>query len=225
MKTIAIINAKGGCGKTTITLNLAVAATLAKRNAAVIDLDPQASSANRAENRKADLPVVLSAHASRLQHEMKRVADNGGDLLFLDTAPHSDSIALEAAKVADLILIPTATTILDIETIPKTLDLIRISKTGSPVFVVLNKVAALGREADEAAEAIAAFGAQICPVRIGQRVAYARSLITGEGAQEFEPEGKAAQEIEQLHKFISAQLQSFTTEGETDHVQQVRQRA
>ena len=72
----------------------------------VIDLDPQASAANWSDRRRAELPVVLSAHASRLSHEAMRVEETGGEILYLDTAPHSDSAALEAAKAADLVLIP-----------------------------------------------------------------------------------------------------------------------
>ena len=106
MKTIAIISQKGGSGKTTLALHLAVASAAAGRNTAVIDLDPQASAANWADRRKAELPVVLSAHARRLPHEIRRVREIGGEMLYLDTAPHSDSAALEAAAAADLVLIP-----------------------------------------------------------------------------------------------------------------------
>lgn len=223
MKTIAVISQKGGSGKTTIALHLAVASALANRNTAIIDLDPQASAAKWADRRPADLPVVLSAHASRLAHEMTRVADTGGELLFLDTAPHSDSAALEAAKASDLVLIPCRPAILDMEAITNTLDLVRTTKT--PVFVVLNAVAAQGQEAQEAAEAIAALNVEVSPVRLVNRVAYARALITGQTAQEFEPEGKAARDIEDLHTFICAQLNKITSEGDQSYDQQIRQRA
>jgi chromosome partitioning protein len=224
VKTIAVISQKGGSGKTTLALHLAVASVQAKRNTAVIDLDPQASAAKWADRRSAELPVVLSAHASRLSQEMKRVEDTGGELLFLDTAPHSDSAALEAAKASDLVLIPCRPAILDMEAITNTLDLVRTTKT--PVFVVLNAVAAQGQEAEEAAEAIAALNVEVSPVRLVNRVAYARALITGQTAQEFEPDGKAASDIARLHSFICAHLNKTTHKGATPHVQQqVRKRA
>ena len=106
METIAIISQKGGSGKTTIALHLAVASSNSGLNTALIDLDPQASATKWADRREKELPVVLSAHASRLHNEIRRVKETGGQRLFLDTAPHSDSAALEAAKVADLVLIP-----------------------------------------------------------------------------------------------------------------------
>jgi chromosome partitioning protein len=224
VKTIAVLSQKGGSGKTTLALHLAVASVQAKRNTAVIDLDPQASAAKWADRRSTELPVVLSVHASRLPHEMKRVEETGGEFLFLDTAPHSDSAALEAAKASDLVIIPCRPAILDMEAITNTLDLVRTTNT--PVFVVLNAVAAQGQEAEEAAEAIAALNVEVSPVRLVNRVAYARALITGQTAQEFEPDGKAASDIERLHSFICAHLNKPThKKGATPHVQQVRKRA
>lgn len=224
MKTIAVISQKGGSGKTTLALHLAVASVQAKHNTAVIDLDPQASAAKWADRRSTELPVVLSVHASRLAHEMKRVEETGGELLFLDTAPHSDSAALEAAKAADLVIIPCRPAILDMEAITNTLDLVRTTKT--PVFVVLNAIAAQGQEAEEAAEAIAALNVEVSPVRLVNRVAYARALITGQTAQEFEPDGKAASDVERLHSFICAHLNKTTHKGATPHgKQQIRKRA
>lgn len=204
MKTVAIISQKGGAGKTTLALHLATSSALQGRNTAIIDLDPQASAANWSDRRIAELPVVLSAHASRLSHEIGRVKDMDGDLLIIDTAPHSDSAALEAAKAADLILVPCRPAILDIEAISNTLNLVKT--TGKPIFVVMNAVAPQGSEAIEAAEAIAELGVGICPVQLRQRVAFSRALISGQSAEEFEPEGKAAQEASKLHAFMCAHL-------------------
>lgn len=210
MKTVAIISQKGGSGKTTLTLHLATAAALEGRNTAIIDLDPQASAANWADRRKAELPVVLSAHASRLAHEMKRVEDMEGELLIIDTAPHSDSAALEAAKAADLIMVPCRPAILDIEAISNTLDLVRT--TGTPIHVVMNAVAPQGNEAAEAAEAISGLEVGVCPAQLRQRVAFSRALISGQSAQEYEPGGKAARETQELHAFMCAHLNLPTGE-------------
>ena len=225
MKTVSVISQKGGSGKTTLALHLAVASCSDQRNTAVIDLDPQASATKWSDRRDADLPVVLSAHASRLHHEMQRVDETGGEILFLDTAPHSDSTALEAAKVSDLVLIPCRPAILDMEAISNTLDLVKT--IGKPVFVVMNAVAAQGKESEEAVEAITALNVQVCPVRLVSRIAFSRSLITGQTAQEFEPDGKAAHEIAQLHTFMCAHIQFFRDEHKevTEHVQQVRSSA
>lgn len=224
MQTIAVISQKGGSGKTTLALHLAVAAA-AGRDTAVIDLDPQASAAKWSDRREAELPVVLSAHASRLENEMQRVKDAGCEILFLDTAPHSDSAALQAAGLSDLVLVPCRPAILDMEAITNTLDLVRTKS--APVFVVMNAVAPQGHEAQEAAEAIAGLDATVCPVQLVSRVAFSRSLITGQTAQEFEPNGKAAQEITKLYAFTCTHLNKFNTDekGDIRHAEQIRKRA
>ena len=207
MKTIAIVSQKGGSGKTTLALHLAVASAAAGHRTAVIDLDPQASAANWSDRRNKELPVVLSAHASRLRREIQRVEEIGGEMLYVDTAPHSDSAALEAAQVADLVLVPCRPAILDLEAITNTLAFIRT--TATPVLVVLNAIAATGQDAAQAAEALSAHNVETCPVKLGRRVAFARALISGQAAQEFEPDGKAAREVAQLHTFVLERVQDF----------------
>ena len=207
MKTIAIVSQKGGSGKTTLALHLAVASAADGQNTAVIDLDPQASAANWSDRRQAELPVVLSAHASRLRQEVARVREIGGEMLYVDTAPHSDSAALEAATVADLVLIPCRPAILDLEAITNTLAFLRT--TGTPVLVVLNAIAASGQDTRLAEEALSTHQVETCPVRLGRRIAFARALVAGQAAQEFEPNGKAAHEIAQLHAFILERVQDF----------------
>jgi chromosome partitioning protein len=223
MKTIAILSQKGGAGKTTVALHLAVAAVQDHLNTLVVDLDPQASAAKWGDRRQAELPVVVSSHASRLAAVLDNAWANDGQLAILDTAPHSDSIAVQAARAADLILVPCRPAILDLEAIASTLDLVRA--VGKPALALLNAIAPVGTEADEAAEAITGLDAEVCPVRLVSRVAFSRALITGLTAQEFEPDGKAAREIHSLHMFICERVHMFNTTPGADHDQQVRKRA
>ena len=204
MKTIAIISQKGGAGKTTLALHLATAFSSGGLNAAIIDLDPQASAAKWSDRRELELPVVISAHASRLSHELGRIEEFGGELAILDTAPHSDSAALEAAKLANLVLIPCRPAILDLDAIANTLDLVRA--VNEKVLVIMNAVAPKGGETAEAIKAIEELNVSVCPVHLINRVAFARALITGQTAVEFEPDGKAAMEAERMHTFIRAHL-------------------
>ena len=216
MKTVAIISQKGGSGKSTLALHLAVASSR-ERDTAVIDLDPQASAASWADRREAGTPPVLSAHSSRLLFAMKEVEQAEGpqgSLVILDTAPHADRVALDAAKAADLVLIPARTTIFDIEPCLRTCELIATTKT--PQFVVLNGVAAVGSEADDSARTIEAQGFAVAPVRLVSRVAYARSLMVGQVAQEFRPNDKAAKETAALHTFMCIHLYASRKETRTD---------
>ena len=97
---------KGGAGKTTLAINLAVASELAASPAAVVDLDPQASAAAWADSRKAKAPVVVSAQAARLADVLATAREHGAALAIIDTAPHAEAAALAAARAADLVLVP-----------------------------------------------------------------------------------------------------------------------
>ena len=79
MDVIAVIAQKGGTGKTTLTLALAVAAQLAGKVTAVIDLDPQATASNWSDRREADSPVVVSAQPARLPHVLTSAEASGAD--------------------------------------------------------------------------------------------------------------------------------------------------
>ena len=84
----------------------------------------------------------------------------------------------------------------------KTADILAYLK--KPTYAVLNEVAPQGTVADEAARAITAqFSMAVCPVRLGQRVAFNRCLLAGQTAQEYEPGGKAAEEIRALMRWAS----------------------
>lgn len=215
MQTIALVSQKGGAGKTTLALHLAVAWQQAGRNTAVIDLDPQASAANWGDRREANLPVVRSAHASRLEQELEEVRRAGGEIVVLDTAPHSDAVILGAAKVADLVVIPCRPSILDLEALAGTLELVSI--TPVPVLAVLNAVLPHILDNDRAEEAIKKMGAMVCSVRVGRRVAFSRALLRGETAQEYEPNGKAASEISGLFQRVAELVDGGVALGQDEH--------
>jgi chromosome partitioning protein len=202
MHTIALIAQKGGVGKTTIAIHLATAFAAEGRATLILDLDPQASATEWKDHRAAEFPAVLSIQPSRLSKVMDEAKSIGTDVLILDTAPHSESTALEAARVADLILVPCQPTIMDLRAMSKTVDLLRLVR--KPAYAVLNGVPHQGSVADEAAQMIVdSFDLPMAPIRFGDRVAYSRCMIAGQAAQEIEPGGKAAGEVAQAREWIS----------------------
>src|SRR5260370_23159119 len=90
MKTVAIISQKGGAGKTTVAIHLAVAAEQRGMNTAIFDLDPQASAASWADKRKNPSPAVVSAQAARLPGLLEQAAAQFADLVIIDSAPNAD---------------------------------------------------------------------------------------------------------------------------------------
>ena len=194
MRTIALISQKGGVGKTTLAIHLATAFVAAGYNTLLLDLDPQASAAEWKDSRAEETPPVMAIPPARLSKVIENSQAIGTDILILDTAPHSEGTALDASRAADLILVPCQPSIMDLRALRKTASLLEHAK--KPTFAVLNGVSPHTAVADEAARAISEqFKLEVSPVRLGDRVAYNRCLISGQTAQEFEPEGRAAQEI------------------------------
>jgi chromosome partitioning protein len=87
MKTLALIAQKGGTGKTTLALSLAVAAEQAGKAPVIIDLDPQATACNWSDRRKADTPIVVDAQPARLPHALAKAIQGGIDFAIIDTHP------------------------------------------------------------------------------------------------------------------------------------------
>jgi chromosome partitioning protein len=200
MKTIAIISQKGGAGKTTLALNLAVAATRSGHQCAVIDIDPQASAKCWHDFRQDDAPVVVSAQAARLPEIIDAARQNGAGLVIIDTAPHSESAALAAARAADLVLVPCRPSLLDLKAITTTIDLAALAKT--PALAVLNTVPVRGGLKREAEVVLKGYGVDMAPLVLGHRVAFVHSLTEGKSVLEYEPTGKAAEEVLGLFKAI-----------------------
>lgn len=200
MKTIAVISQKGGSGKTTLSLNLAIAATASGQSALIIDLDPQQSAARWSRLRGAPEPVIISAHAPNLDDLIGKARVAGADLVIIDTAPKSEGATLAAAKCADLLLIPCQPSSLDLDAVADTVNIARLA--ARPALFVLNGCKAGSALVEQAADALTDYKLPIAPVRIGHRVAFVKSLTHGLGVIEAERNGPAAKEINQLYKYI-----------------------
>jgi chromosome partitioning protein len=197
MRVITIASQKGGSGKTTLALHLAAEAERSGETVVIVDLDPQASATGWKDSRDGDTPAVVSIAPARLEQALRTAREHGANLVLVDTAPQVESPTLAAARLSDLILVPCRPAILDLRAIGATLDIARLAK--KPAAVVLNAVPARGSLAAEAIEAIAAYDVPVAPVHLGQRAAFVHALTAGQVAQEYEPGGKAAEEVSRLY--------------------------
>lgn len=204
MKTIAIISQKGGAGKTTLAVHLAVEAVRCGYSTAVFDLDPQASAASWADKREAEEPAVVSAQATRLPSLLQQAEQQSADLVIIDSAPNADSASMAAARAADLILIPCRPAAFDLNAIGTTLSLASVA--GKSAWVLLNAVPPQGKLGEEAANALTEANVQVVPKMIRHLVAYSHSVNDGRTAGEFEPKGNAASEMKQLFKWVESQV-------------------
>lgn len=200
MKTIAIIAQKGGSGKTTLALHLAVAAQQSGQRAIVIDLDPQASATLWHKARQDKQPHVQPTHPAALETLLAETQKQGFDFAIIDTAPQADTPAVSAAEHADLVLIPCRPSVMDLRAMQNTLRLCALANVKP--YVVLTQIEPLGTLHEEARRTLKALQADVLPCGLGRRVAYHHGLIDGRTAQEYEPSGKAAQEVSILYKHL-----------------------
>ena len=204
MKTIAILSNKGGAGKTTLAIHLAVAAEAASKQTAVLDLDPQGSATTWSEARQAETPAVVPTHARHLGRVLSAADQEGADLAIVDTAPHSEATSLAAARATDLVLVPCRPTLFDLHAIRETLDIALLAK--KPAIVILNAVPPRGSFAQHARDAIATYNIQPAPYQLSHRVAYMHAIVNGITAQEYQPKSKAAAEINQLFHYLMTEV-------------------
>jgi len=209
METISFIAQKGGTGKTTLALSLAVMAEANGKSTLIIDLDPQASACKWGDRRNGAAPTIIDAQPSRLSQALAKAEQAGVDFVIIDTPARIEQAAAEAAKVSDIVIIPCKPSIYDVETLQTTIDLV-LSRAKRPPVVVLNAVSHQGSRHKQAAEAARSIGIAVCPAHIGQRVAFEYAAQLGQAVTEFEPEGRAASEVQQLYTSICRILDTAT---------------
>lgn len=205
MPTIAIISQKGGAGKTTLALHLAAAAQGAGRIALVVDTDPQATASQWASWRQDAPPEVIDSPPPRLAAKVAAALGQGADLVVIDTPPHADSAARAAAEIADLILIPCRPSAFDLAAIQTSAKLAQLLR--KPAFVVFTAGPPNApRVYEEAGELVDGYGTPPCPVVLPDRAAYRHASAEGRSVTEFEPDGKAANDVRDLYKWTCRQL-------------------
>jgi chromosome partitioning protein len=201
MKTLAILAQKGGSGKTTLAVHMAVCATQRKLKTAIIDIDPQGSAFQWNQSRPDDKKLsAVRADISQLAGLIEKAKAGGIDLAIIDTAPHSNDAAAIVARLADFILIPCRPARFDLDAIASTLDIAKVANT--PAAVVIN-AAPRGKLAEEARAALMRQGVTVLKPVLHQRAAYSHAVIDGRSVHEYEPKGTAAAEIEELYHHIT----------------------
>jgi len=212
--TIAVVNQKGGVGKSTLSTNLAAAAHLSGLRTLILDLDSQGSAldwyAERKEGSKLDgLTVARSDKALTLPRF--RELTSGYQVAILDGPPRLGDITRAAALASDVALIPLRPGAFDWWACSDTLTLLDSADTirteiGRPpirrVFI-LNAADERTRLARAALDALGQVG-ELAPVTIASRVVYAEAATAGEAVMTIAPDGPAADEIGRLWKALAS---------------------
>lgn len=204
MKILAFVGQKGGSGKTTLVVHIAVAAYQAGMKVLVVDTDPQGSATVWGNARKADEPMVVTVAASELDRVLGMGRAERVELAIIDTAPHAAPEAARIARTADLVLIPCRPTAFDLSAAENAAAIAKAAKV--PAAFVLSACPPRAPEIGEARKALAEYGLPVAPMEITERRAFSRAIATGLSVTEFETDGRAAAETRALWAWIRTQL-------------------
>lgn len=206
MHVVTLASQKGGAGKSTFAVNLAVLADQECGPALLVDTDPQGSLRVWRTLRDSKRPMLISCGADRLD-EVISVAQRSGrvDWVFIDGPPHNDQDIAAMMRAADLVVVPARPAVFDLAAAAATVEMAR--RVRSPFFVALNAAPpkrgiAEASPVTQARRAINAMNAPLWSGAITQRSAYIQALSAGQAVTEFEPNGAAAQEIRQLWRGV-----------------------
>jgi len=198
---VAVVNQKGGAGKTTIALNLAAALAEKGDRILLIDADPQQTAQDWAAVREAPPSFQIVGMSKPILHRdlPKLAADY--DHVIIDGAPRNYEVARSAIGAADLVLIPVQPSGTDFwasrETVKLAQEMHSFKETQKSVFMVSRRINRTSLS-ESVAEALADFGLPILKAATSQRVAYAEAMTAGMTVIESQPKGQAADEIRAL---------------------------
>jgi chromosome partitioning protein len=207
MKAITFVTQKGGSGKSTLCISLAVAAQEAGQSVCILEMDRQATVTDWAEHRKADTPEVAQIDATQLDDIMNRLRESDFDYVFIDTPGVDSPGTLAAIRAADLCVIPCRPTPADLRAFKPTLAAIyRLEKKFA---FILNQTPPRSYRVRDAADGLAVLGV-LPDVNIVTRNDHQDALGMGQGVTEFNPTGQAASEIRRLWTWIERRSQGQT---------------
>jgi chromosome partitioning protein len=208
MHVIAVLNQKGGSGKTTIATHLARALQLDGVDVLLVDSDPQGSARDWAAVRE-DQPVpVVGIDRPTIDRDLKSIAKK--DFVVIDGAPQAADLAVSAIKAATFILIPVQPSPYDIWATADLVELVkqRIEVTDGKLQAafVVSRAIKNTKIGAEVTGALDDYGLPILESRITQRVSYPTTAASGTTVLDTEPQGDAAREIRALVAEIRQKL-------------------
>jgi chromosome partitioning protein len=209
MTVIAVLNQKGGVGKTTICTNLAASFALSGQKTLYIDADPQGSALDWNAARKAEpLFNVVGIPKNTIHRDIKQLG-SPYQWTLIDGPPRVYDVAKSAMAAADMVLIPVQPSPYDVWAAKEIVDLINEVWIHKPnlkaVFVINRKIVntAIGRDV---IDALSDYKLPVLKTAICQRVSFAESAQQGLTVLETDPHGHAGQEIKALTADIREQF-------------------
>lgn len=205
MRTIAVIARKGGSGKTTVAVHLAIAAHLRGRRVLLGDADPQRSSSVVLKARRAPGPTVIETTSVKLFALQVSALRSQIDTFLIDTAAGGEEDVAHAIVLADLALLVIRPTFLDFAAAIRTAEVLR--RLHKPGLIVLNQapVSRAGSEpplVKRAHEALRLMRLSVAPTILRSRAAYQSALEYGCSVEEVVTPSPASEEVAELWSFV-----------------------
>ena len=205
MHVVAVLNQKGGSGKTTIATHLARAWQLSGKDVLLIDSDPQGSARDWASVREDHPLPVVGIDRPTIDRDLKSVVRK--DVVVIDGAPQAADLAISAIKAASFILIPVQPSPYDIWATSDLVDLVKqrmelVDGKLKAAFVVSRAIKGT-KISGEISEALKGYQLPILSTVITQRVIYPSSAASGTTVLDVDINSEAAKEINCLMEEIN----------------------
>jgi chromosome partitioning protein len=195
----SFIQLKGGAGKTTLCLSLAVIAEAKGEKVLVVDLDQQGSAVFWATTRATNKPTVIDALPEKLPDIIRAAPELGATLLLIDAPSRLDPVALAAIRAADMIICPTVPDLLNLAPLQATVELIESADKLGGTVGVLNNCDGAAKKIDNARSVLASFKMAVAPTAIIHLPQFSAAYDKGKAVTELRPaDDKAATQIEAL---------------------------
>lgn len=212
---LAVGNIKGGVGKTTLAVNIAVALAQRGRDVLLVDGDDQASAATWAQIRTAPGITTVQLQGAAIRQQVRQLAEKY-DEIVIDVGGRDTGSLRAALTVADAILVPFQPRSVDLwtgEQIAGLVEEARAVNDGLKAYALLNVADPAGRDNEDATAALAAIDGMIpLPVVVVRRKAFPNAFSAGLSVLEATPaDRKACSEI------LSVVSTMYTQEAGNDY--------